>query len=66
MSFYCAACTLMPPDLIRQAIGEMEKVLASDQVDDSDLKVKAKAMRSSIQGLASQADIDLKLRKKRS
>jgi hypothetical protein len=66
MSFYCVACTLTPPDLIRQAIGEMERVLASGQVDASDLKAKARAMRSSIQGLASQAGIDLKLRKKRS
>jgi Spy/CpxP family protein refolding chaperone len=64
MSFYCVACTLMPPDLIRQAIGEMEKLLASDQVDASDLKAKAKAMKSSIQALASQAGVDLKLRKK--
>jgi len=64
MSFYCAACALMPPALIRQAIGEMEGMLASGQVDDSNLKAKAKAMRSSIQGLASQAVIDLKLRKK--
>ena len=64
MSFYCVACSLIPPDLIRQAIGEMEKLVASDQVDASDLKAKAKAMRSSIQGLASQAGIDLKLRKR--
>jgi hypothetical protein len=65
MSFYCAACTLMPPDLIRQAIGEIEGMVVSEQIDGSDLKAKAKAMRSSIQGLASQAGIDLKLRKKR-
>ena len=64
MSFYCVACALMPPDLICQAISEMETMLASKQVDDSNLKAKAKAMRSSIQGLASQAGIDLKLRKK--
>jgi len=64
MSLYCVACALMPPDLIRQAIGEMETRLASKQVDGSNLKAKAKAMRSSIQGLASQAGIDLKLRKK--
>ena len=64
MSFYCAACALMPPDLIRQAIGEMEGLLASGQVDGSDLKAQAKAMRASIQGLASQAGVDLKLRKK--
>ena len=64
MSFYCTACALMPPDLIRQAIGEMERMLANRQVDGSDLKAKAKAMTSSIQGLASQAGTDLKLRKK--
>jgi hypothetical protein len=55
----------MPPDLIRQAIGEIEGMVVSEQIDGSDLKAKAKAMRSSIQGLASQAGIDLKLRKKR-
>lgn len=43
---YCAACGLMPPDLIRQAIGEMEEMLASQQVDGADLKAKAKAMRA--------------------
>jgi len=64
MSFFCAASALMPPDLIRQAIGEMERMLASKQVDDSNIKAQAKAMRSSIQGLASQVGIDLKLRKK--
>ena len=64
MSFFCAACALMPPALIRQAIGEMEGMLAGGQVDGSNLKAKAKAMRSSVRGLASRADIDLKLRKK--
>ena len=65
MSFYCAACALMPPDLVRQAIGEMERMLSHNQVDGSDLKAKAKAMRAAIQNLASQAGIDLKLRKKK-
>jgi hypothetical protein len=37
MSFYCAACALMPPGLIRQAIGEMEEMLADKQIDGSDL-----------------------------
>ncbi len=64
MSFFCAASALMPPDLIRQAIAEMERMLTNNQVSGSDLKAKAKAMRSSIQELASQAGIDLKLRKK--
>jgi hypothetical protein len=64
MSFYCVACALMPPDLVRQAIDEMERALANQQVDGSSLKAKAKAMRTTIQNLASQAGIDLKLRKK--
>jgi hypothetical protein len=64
MTFYCAACALMPPDLIRQAMSEMEKMLTDKQVDGSDLKAKAKAMRATIQDLASQAGIDLRLRKK--
>ncbi len=64
MSFFCAASALMPPDLIRQAIAERERMLTSNQVNGSDLKAKAKAMRSSIQELASQAGVELKLRKK--
>jgi hypothetical protein len=71
MSFYCRACALMPPDLIRQAIGEMEGMQPrlgrrpSPNKDSSNLKAKAKAMRAAIQNLASQAGIDLKLRKKK-
>lgn len=64
MSFYCAACALMPPDLIRRAIGEMEGMLTSEQIDGLDLKAKAQAMKSSIQALASHAGVDLKLRKR--
>jgi hypothetical protein len=71
MSFYCAACALMPPDLVRRAIGEMEEMQPklsrrpSPNKDGSDLKAKAKAMRTAIQNLASQAGIDLKLRRKK-
>ena len=66
MTFYCAACALMPPGLIRQAIGEMERLLAGQQMDGPDLKARAKAMKATIQDLASQAGVDLRLRKKRS
>ena len=66
MSFYCAACALMPPDLVRQSVGEMEKLLASGQVESSNLKAKAKAMRSLIEEHAQQAGIDLRLRRKKS
>ncbi len=67
MTFYCAACALMPPDLIRQAIDELEGMLTSEQVDGSDLKAKAKAkaMRGIMRDLASQAGIDIKLRRKK-
>ena len=65
MSFTCAAGALMPPDLIHQAVDEMEQRLVSGQVEGSDLKAKAKAMRGVIQDLAAQAGIDLKLRKQK-
>jgi hypothetical protein len=65
MSFYCRACALMPPGLVRQAIDEMERMLANKQVDGSDVKAKAKALRATIQDFASQAGIDLRLRRKR-
>jgi len=65
MSFYCVACALMPPDLIRQAIDEMEQLLISKRVNDLDLKAKARAMKSLVRESASKSGIDLKLRKKR-
>jgi hypothetical protein len=65
MSFYCAACALMPPVVVRQAIDEMEQLLTSKQVNDLDLKAKARAMRSLVRELASKSGIDLKFRKKR-
>jgi hypothetical protein len=65
MTFYCTAGALMPPRWIRQAIHEMEGILASEQIDGSDLKAKAKVMKRLLSELAKQADIDLKLRKKK-
>jgi hypothetical protein len=64
MSFFCVACTLMPPDQIRKAIGEVEELCARGEVDCSDRKAKAEAMRARIQELASRSGIDLKLRRK--
>ena len=64
MSFYCRACTLMPPNSIRQAVGRMEKLLTDGEIDGSDIKSKAKRMRLLIQELASEAGIELALRKK--
>ena len=65
MSFYCCACALLPPDRVREAIGVVDGMLASGQVDSSDLKAKAKMTKSLIQERATAAGIDLKLRKKK-
>ena len=60
MSFYCLACILMPIPLVKEALAEIRAM----PLDDSDVKGKAKALRSIIQELASKSDIELKLRKK--
>ena len=60
MSFYCLACTLMPVDLIRQALVEINKL----PLGDYDVTARAKALKSVIQELASKYGIELKLRKK--
>jgi len=65
MSFYCRACTLMPPAMIRDAMSDMDAMLAADRVDSSDIKAKAKAMKSSIKTRAEKAAISLRLRKKK-
>ena len=60
MSFYCLACTLMPVNLINQAVDEMKQRLSDNQIDNSDTKAKAKALRAIIHDLASESGIDLK------
>lgn len=64
MSFYCLAAMLMPPKLIEKAISELKEKLATNQLDSSDIKAKAKAARETIQGLAQKSGIELKLRKR--
>jgi hypothetical protein len=64
MSFYCLAAMLMPPKLIEKAISELKEKLATNQLDSSDIKAKAKALRETIQGLAQKSGIELKLRKR--
>ena len=53
----------MPISTIKKAVDEMQNMLVKNQVDDSDIKAKAKALRSIIQDIASKSGIDLKLRK---
>jgi hypothetical protein len=65
MTFYCTACTLMAPSVIREALQEMETLLATGQVDSADIKAKAKAMKGLIKERADRAGTDLKLRRKK-
>jgi len=60
MSFYCKATLLMPTELIGKAINELEKRLAVNQIDSSDVKAKAKILRETIQRLAQEAGIELR------
>jgi hypothetical protein len=64
MSFYCLAAALMPLELIDKATNELNKRLVTSQVDSSDIKARAKALRGIIQSLAQESGIELKLRKK--
>ena len=42
MSFYCLSCTLMPLDLLNEALIEIKAM----SIDDSDIKAKAKVLKS--------------------
>lgn len=63
-SFYCTATALMPIDLIKEAVNEANKIVADKKVTDSDVKARAKILRSIVQDSALKSGIDLKLRKK--
>ena len=65
MTFFCTACALMPPQLVRSAADDATRLGAGGAVDDLDQKAKAKAVRAAIQTKASEAGIDLRLRRKR-
>ena len=62
-SFFCIAAALMPPNSIAKAVEEAEKTMAAEMVRASDIKAKAKIVRSAIQDSATKASIDLRLRK---
>jgi len=65
MTFYCTATALLAPGVIREALQEMEEMLAAGQVDGADIKAKAKAMKGLIQERADGTAVSLKLRRKK-
>jgi nucleoside diphosphate kinase len=63
-NFYCIAVALMPAGLIKEAVNKAKKLMAKNKIADSDIKTKAKILRTTIKNFASRSKIDLKLRKK--
>ena len=63
MSFYCLATAVMPPELVNEAVNNLKEELTTNQVNSSDRKATAKALREIIQRLAQEHGIELKLRK---
>jgi hypothetical protein len=63
MSFFCVASALMPPEVVRNAIESAERKLAAERVERSEIKTRAKTIKATIQELAMDLDIDLRLRK---
>lgn len=61
-TFYCTASAVMPIGLINKGVDEAKEVVLGRGI--SDVKVRAKILRSAIQDWASSSSIDLKLRKK--
>ena len=63
-SLFCISTALMPPALITKAVSQAQKTIVADKISNSDIKAKAKIVRSTIQDHATKAGLDLKLRKR--
>jgi hypothetical protein len=59
ISFYCKACARMSIELMNRAIKESKKKYAGEQVDESDIKSKAKILKAIIEDLAFKTDINM-------
>ncbi len=59
MSLYCKVCARMPIDLINKAIKEAKEKLAGEKINKSDMKSKAKLLKTILKDLAFKASINL-------
>ena len=59
MSLYCRVCARMPVDLIRATMKEAEDRIAGEKVTPSDVKSKARILKTVVEALASEDNIDL-------
>jgi hypothetical protein len=59
MSFFCKACARIPINLIYDAVKESNKKIVIDVIDKSDIKAKAKILKSAIKGKAVKYNINM-------
>jgi len=59
MSFYCKACARMSVELINKAVKEANGKFASEKIDKSDIKLKAKILKAVIKDLTLKANVNL-------
>lgn len=59
MSLYCKSCARMPIDMIEEAIKKAKEKLTSEKVNKSDMKLKARILKTVIKDFASKVNISL-------
>ena len=59
MSFYCKVCARMPIEMIYIAVKEAKITFASEKIDKSDIKSKAKILKTVLKDFATKANIGL-------
>ena len=59
MSFYCKSCTRMPINMINEAMKEAKNRIVSEKIDNSDLKSKAKILKSTIKDITVKSNINM-------
>lgn len=59
MNLYCKVCARMPVDLIKKAAEEAIEKLASEKLDKSNMKSKARVLKAVIKDLALEVNINL-------
>ena len=59
MNFYCKVCARMPIEMIYIAVKEAKITFASEKIDKSDIKSKAKILKTVLKDFATKANIGL-------
>lgn len=64
-TFYCLAATLLTLNSLNEALKEVEAEVKDNSISETDLKSKAKLLRSILNKYAEEENEDLKMRKKK-